>query len=93
MIDIFESILTGYCSISGDLFRSLDYNYFAHYIALIPFELGLRFFTDYLKGNIYFKTQYANQNLLRAEVQFKIYSSIISQKDLISDIIYRLSNH
>ncbi len=38
---------------------------------LITYEIGLRFLTDYLDGDIYFKTHYPKHNLVRAKNQFK----------------------
>jgi hypothetical protein len=42
----------------------------------MTFELGVRFFTDYLAGNVYFKVKHAQHNLQRALVQFKLTESI-----------------
>ncbi|MDT8407033.1 MAG: phosphotransferase [Methylococcales bacterium] len=43
---------------------------------LIPFELGVRFFTDYLAGNRYFKITYPEQNLDRAVQQLNISDAV-----------------
>ena len=56
-------------------------------IYLIPFELGLRFFTDYLVGNVYFKVKHKSHNLERAVVQFKLAESIESQSTEIRAMI------
>ena len=58
-------------------------------IALIAFELGLRFFTDYLAGNVYFKVNYPEHNLMRALVQFQLTASIEFQEKLLRQIISR----
>lgn len=39
----------------------------------IPFELGLRYYTDYLMGNPYFPTACPERNLVRAKEQFGLY--------------------
>jgi hypothetical protein len=54
---------------------------------LLSFELGLRFFTDYLAGNIYFKVTHPEHNLDRALVQFKLTESIEAQESIIRKII------
>ena len=56
-------------------------------IRLLAFELGLRFFTDYLAGNIYFKVKDPTHNLDRALVQFKLTESIEHQETVIRQII------
>ena len=53
-----------------------DRRYLYDSIRLITFELGLRFFTDYLAGDKYFKTRYKGHNLNRARVQMKLCESI-----------------
>ena len=52
-------------------------------IRLITFELGLRFFQDYLAGSVYFKTKSPAQNLNRARVQFRLCESIESRERMI----------
>jgi Phosphotransferase enzyme family len=85
--DICQSVLQGYLSVAKDFLTQSDYDYLYDAIRLIAFELGLRFFTDYLEGNVYFKTKYPEHNLNRAIVQFKLTESIESQEASIRAII------
>ena len=39
---------------------------------VITYECGMRFLTDYLQGDVYFKTQYPDHNLDRCRTQFKL---------------------
>ncbi len=64
-----------------------DYPYIYPAIRLLPLELGLRFLTDYLGRNKYFKVDYPEQNLERAIVQFKLVYDIEQKEDEIQDII------
>lgn len=59
------------CNLNDEEIVSLPYA-----IMRIPFELGLRFYTDYLRGNQYFTADYKDQNLQRAKCQFKLYQDI-----------------
>ena len=54
---------------------------------LISFELGLRFFTDHLAGNVYFRTDRPGHNLQRALVQFRLTESIEAQEARILGMI------
>lgn len=85
--DICQAVLQGYLSVAREFLTDSDYEYMYDGIRLIAFELGLRFFTDYLAGNIYFKTKYPEHNLKRAMVQFKLTESIESQETVIRNII------
>lgn len=87
--DLCQSILQGYLSQANFLTQN-DYEYLYDAIRLITFELGLRFFTDYLAGNVYFKVTHPEHNLARALVQFKLTESIESQATAIRTIIYAL---
>jgi len=59
---------------------------------LIPFELGLRFYTDYLQGNRYFKVTDDQQNLHRAIAQFNLCASIMQQETIIKQLIAQLND-
>lgn len=90
--DICESLLDGYLSVAKRFLTESDYIYMYDAISLIAFELGLRFFTDYLASNVYFKVKYPQHNLVRALVQFKLTESIEMQENAIRQIISTFSN-
>ncbi len=85
--DLGAGILRGYFKVAKAFLTEQDYLYLFDAIRLIAFELGLRFFTDYLAGNVYFKTAYSEHNLMRALVQFKLTESIESQESSIRSMI------
>lgn len=85
--DLCQAILQGYFSIAKDFFTPNDYFYLYDAIRLLAFELGLRFFTDYLSGSVYFKVKYPEHNLIRALVQFKLTESIELQEATLRTII------
>ncbi len=89
--ELCRAILRGYLSRAGGFLTGTDYEYLYDAIRLIAFELGLRFFTDYLEGNVYFKVRDREQNLLRALVQFRLTESVESQEKTIRAIIRDLS--
>lgn len=89
-VDLCRTILAGYLPIVREFFTEADYAYIYDSIRLIAFELGLRFFTDYLNGNVYFKVEEDEQNLRRALVQFKLAESIEAQERHIQRIVEEL---
>ncbi len=82
-----EQILQGYLNIMRAIISDQEKNYIYDAVRLIAFELGLRFFTDYLQGNMYFKTTYPEQNLNRALVQFQLTQSIENQESAIKKLL------
>lgn len=89
VVSDFEAILAGYLSSAISILTKYDLDILYDVVRLLPFELGLRFFTDYLSGNRYFKIKSADDNLYRARVQFQLLASIESQQQLIMDIVRR----
>ncbi len=85
--DLCQAILQAYLSEANKFLTRNDYDYIYDAIRLIAFELGLRFFTDHLAGNVYFKVSHLDHNLARALVQFKLVESIESQESTIRKIV------
>lgn len=84
-----KTILTSYLAEAGPFFEQADYNYLYAAILLIPFELGLRFFSDYLQGNHYFKVKQPRENLQRAIEQFALCESIARQE---TELMHAIAN-
>ncbi len=85
-----EAALAGYFSISQAT-ELTEYEKENIYTALfrISFELGVRFFTDYLRGNIYFNVEYPEQNVDRALSQFAFVEYIETLKETLVETVNR----
>ena len=94
-VELCQGILQGYLAIGRSFLTEYDYAYIYDALRVITFELGLRFFTDYLAGNQYFQVQYPEQNLQRSLIQFRLLESIEEQKvaieQIIEDVIGKIS--
>ena len=84
-LDICRLMLEGYCS-SGACFPPSERNLVYQGVRLLTYELALRFLSDYLNNNQYFKVSDEEENLRRAVVQFSLLSSIERQQELIEKI-------
>ncbi len=89
--DLCEAIVKGYMTFARSFFSDADRHYLFDSIRLLTFELGVRFFADYLAGNVYFKVKSDEQNLNRALVQFKLCESIETRESAIRRILERFS--
>ncbi|MFA6716253.1 MAG: aminoglycoside phosphotransferase family protein [Victivallaceae bacterium] len=78
---MFESLLRGYLSTAGDFLTPTEREHLPFAGKLITLEIGIRFLTDYLEGDIYFKTHREGHNLDRCRTQFKLVESIEEQMD------------
>jgi Ser/Thr protein kinase RdoA (MazF antagonist) len=77
--ELFAAMLAGYFSQSFALLTSRDKQLIVDSVRLISFELGLRFYSDHLAGNRYFKVNRPAHNLFRARMQFALVRSIEEQ--------------
>ena len=85
--DLGKAIVDGYMAHARFFLTDADRKYLYDSIRVIAFELGLRFFADYIAGDVYFKTHYDGQNLNRARVQFKLMESIEAREKQIRGIL------
>ena len=85
---LFAAVMAGYCEKALDLLGKTDRDLLIDAVFVISFELGLRFFTDYLAGNPYFKVERPEQNLQRALVQFYLAASIDNQRRVL-DLLWQ----
>jgi Ser/Thr protein kinase RdoA (MazF antagonist) len=85
--ELCRALLRGYFSVAGGFLTKYDYEFIYDSIRLVAYELGVRFFADYLEGDVYFKVKDREHNLRRALVQFRLVESIESQAQALRAII------
>ncbi|MGY3053737.1 Ser/Thr protein kinase RdoA (MazF antagonist) [Pedobacter sp. UYEF25] len=61
-------------------------------IFLFPYLQGLRFLTDYLNGDTYYKIAYPAHNLVRARSQFQLLKKLMEKKVALETILYETQN-
>lgn len=83
--ELFESYTDGYLSEMAEYLTEDEVCNMGEAIAVITFELGLRFLNDYINGDTYFKTNYDKHNLIRARNQFKLLSDIKNKMNYINE--------
>ena len=54
---------------------------------LLTFECGIRFLGDFINGDVYFKIDYPEHNLVRARTQFKLVEDIEAKYSEMVDIV------
>jgi len=84
-LDFCEATLTGYFKAVGPLLTSSDRALIYDGLKAITYELGLRFFMDYLQGGLYFKCNTPEDTLKKALVQFTLLQDIIRKKKNIQE--------
>jgi Ser/Thr protein kinase RdoA (MazF antagonist) len=84
---MFEEITRGYLSAAGAFLTKRERQFLVVAAQLITFELGIRFLTDFLSGDTYFKVHREGHNLDRCRVQFKLVESMIQQEDRMQKLV------
>jgi Ser/Thr protein kinase RdoA (MazF antagonist) len=89
-VDICRAVLSSYLEQARKVLTPADAAFLYDAIRLIPFELGLRFLTDHLEDDVYFKTLWRGQNLHRALVQFRLTADIENNEPSIRALVATL---
>ena len=84
---MFEALVKGYLSTASAFLTRDEKQFLALSGQVITFEIGLRFLTDYLAGDTYFKVQREDHNLDRCRTQFKLVESLQQQLPLMERLV------
>ena len=89
-ISLFEAYASGYLSEAGQTLNEVEKEYLAFSPKLISYIMGLRFLTDYIDVDNYYKIHHEHHNLQRARAQLKLVKSMERQYDEMKKIIEKL---
>jgi len=84
---MFEAIVRGYFEGADGFLTKEEKNHLVLAGKLITFEQGIRFLTDYLAGDSYYKTHREGHNLDRCRTQFKLIESIEEQEEKMERLV------
>lgn len=90
-LPIFEALIEGYLAAARPFLTPVELAHLVISGQLITFEIGLRFLTDHLEGDVYFRTHRPGHNLDRARNQFALLRSLENQRDAMEAIVQRFS--
>lgn len=86
-IDLFETYVKGFLEGADGSLTDLEITLFPVGAKMLTIETAIRFLTDYLQGDTYFKTAYDDHNLVRSRTQLKLVSDMNDQWDEMSVIV------
>jgi hypothetical protein len=84
---MFEALARGYLSTAAEFLTPAEKKFLPFSGKLITFEIGIRFLTDYLSGDVYFKVHRDGHNLDRCRTQFKLVESIEQQEEQMNKLV------
>jgi aminoglycoside phosphotransferase (APT) family kinase protein len=85
----FEAILKGFLAGVGESLTQTEQDYLVFSSKLMTLLIGMRFLTDYLQGDVYFKVHRQGHNLDRCRRQFKLVQLIIHHEDEMNALCLR----
>jgi aminoglycoside phosphotransferase (APT) family kinase protein len=88
-LPIFEALVDGYLSAAQSFLNAAELAHLVVSGQVITFEIGIRFLTDHLAGDTYFKIKRPGHNLERAANQFALVRSLESQRSVMEAIVAR----
>ncbi len=88
---MFEALVSGYLSTAREFLNDVEISHLAFSGKLITLEIGMRFLTDYLEGDVYFKTKHPEHNLDRCRTQFALVKSIEKQEEEMNALVNKLT--
>ncbi len=86
-LTLFEAFAKGYLEGCGGSLTEKEIEMLPMGAKLMTYECGIRFLTDYLEGDVYFKIHRENHNLDRARTQFKLVADMEKKWDEMASII------
>lgn len=90
-INLFKAYAEGYLSETAGTLNDVEKEYLAFAPGLITYTIAVRFLTDYIDGDNYFKIHHEQHNLQRAKAQLKLVRSMEEQYDAMKEIIRKLT--
>ena len=88
-LELYELYVKGFIEGCGGALTDIELDNLPTGAMMMTFECGMRFLTDYLEGDHYFKTARENHNLERARTQFKLVKDMEQKWDIMQEIVHR----
>jgi hypothetical protein len=89
---MFQAIVQGYLTSTSGFLTMDEMQLLAFSGKLITFEMGIRFLTDYLAGDTYYKVHRDGHNLDRCRTQFKLVESIEQQEESMNLLVESIAS-
>ncbi len=91
-LGLFAAYVKGFLEAAGDALTPLEIELLPLGAKVITFECGMRFLTDYLQGDVYFRTAYPTHNLVRCRTQFALVADMERKWDELQRIVREAQN-
>jgi hypothetical protein len=80
-LEIFKAFAKGYLSTAGEFLTPLERENLPFAATLFPYMQAVRFLTDHINGDTYYKIKYPGHNLVRTRAQWKLFQSAVEKRE------------
>ena len=87
-LSLFEGLVEGYVNAAGELLTPAEIALLPVAPAIATLTIGMRFLTDYLSGDVYFKTAHPEHNLQRSRAQFALVRSMETRRPQMESLVH-----
>lgn len=87
---MFEALVEGYLDAAGNFINDTEIEHLTHAGKLMSLEVGIRFLTDYLEGDVYFKVHHPGHNLDRCRTQLKLVECIEAREPEMNGFVHKV---
>jgi thiamine kinase-like enzyme len=88
-LELFRAYTTGYLETAGRFLNKAEIEHLAFSARFMTFIIGLRFLTDHINGDHYFRIAFPGHNLQRARAQFRLLETMEKQSEKMEEIVYK----
>ncbi|WP_235891187.1 phosphotransferase enzyme family protein [Sphingobacterium lumbrici] len=86
-IPLFKAYAEGYLSEAKEFLTDKEIESLMYGVLLLPYMQAVRFLTDYIDGDTYYKVHYPDHNLVRAKAQFKLVDELEKHEEELRNIL------
>ncbi len=86
-MEVFSSFLEGYLEGTRSFLTPIEKSLLPYAATLFPYMQTVRFFTDYINGDTYYKIRYAEHNLVRTRAQWRLFEEAMAQRQAMEALL------
>jgi len=90
-LELYRAFATGFLDATREILTPAETETLVYAGLLFPFIMGVRFLTDYISGDVYYKIKHKEHNLVRARAQLKLAQDGEAKLDRCREIIQKLA--
>ena len=90
--DIFQSFTKGYLESARSFLTPVETEHLPYAVALFPMMQAVRFLTDYLNGDTYYKISYPTHNLVRTRNQLRYFECVQARREDMTRFVQSLTS-